>query len=71
MRELAPDLGRAFADAFSLATGAGPPFQPPCPHQQTGETLIVSIQANPGKSNDPGDPGVVACVDGPWIQEGK
>ena len=50
MREVAPDLGRAFADAFPLAMG-NPPASP-CPLRQAGEALIAFIQANPGKTND-------------------
>jgi hypothetical protein len=50
MRAVAPDLGRAFADAFPLATGAGPESE--CPLRRAGEALIASIQANPEKTND-------------------
>ena len=52
MRALAPDLGRAFTDALSVATGALPTLQPACPLRQAGEALIASIHANPGKSNE-------------------
>jgi hypothetical protein len=52
MRELAPDLGRAFADAFALATGVASPYQPARSLQQAGIALIAFIQANPGRAND-------------------
>nr|WP_294555961.1 hypothetical protein [uncultured Rhodopila sp.] len=51
MRELAPDLGRAYADAFPLATGATPASQSPWPLHQAGEALTAFIQANPGTTS--------------------